>query len=165
MLLDSESRLLSLYELKHGNMPEKERIIEYKKDEELTVIWKPDTCIHSANCVKGLAHVFKPSERRWIQTENASTEELMNTIDTCPSGALSYKVKGHASESLEIKNQDVMDLEVLKDGPLKISGEVKVKHSDGREEVREKATFLCRCGQSSNKPYCDGAHSKTGFKE
>lgn len=146
-------------------MAEKERIIEYKKEEELTVIWKPDVCVHSANCVKGLAMVFKPSERRWIQTENASAQELMDTIDTCPSGALSYKVKGQVSSVKESKKQDVMELEVLKDGPLMIKGELKVKHSSGKEEVREKSTFLCRCGQSSNKPYCDGAHSKTGFKE
>lgn len=58
---------------------------------EITVVWKPDICEHSANCVRGLPQVFKPGEKPWIRVENASTQEIKNTIDTCPSGALSYK--------------------------------------------------------------------------
>ena len=58
---------------------------------ELTVVWKPDVCIHSGNCVKGLPEVFKPGERPWVKVDKASSEELRKTIDTCPSGALSYK--------------------------------------------------------------------------
>ena len=58
---------------------------------EVTVVWKPDLCEHSGNCVRGLPQVFKPGERPWVKVESASTEEIKNTIDTCPSGALSYK--------------------------------------------------------------------------
>lgn len=58
---------------------------------EVTVVWKPDICIHSGNCVKNLPEVFKPQERRWIQVENASPKQIMNAIDKCPSGALSYR--------------------------------------------------------------------------
>jgi len=58
---------------------------------EITVVCKPDVCIHSGNCVKNLSTVFKPKERPWIQVENASSEEIMNAIDKCPSGALSYR--------------------------------------------------------------------------
>ena len=58
---------------------------------EITVVWQPDLCIHSANCVKNLPVVFKPKEKPWIRVENASSEEIMNAIDKCPSGALSYR--------------------------------------------------------------------------
>ena len=58
---------------------------------EITVVWQPDICIHSANCVKNLSAVFKPKEKPWIRVENASSEEIMNAIDKCPSGALSYR--------------------------------------------------------------------------
>ena len=58
---------------------------------EITVVWKPDVCIHSGNCEKKLSAVFKPQERPWIQVENASTEEIMNAIDKCPSDALSFR--------------------------------------------------------------------------
>ena len=58
---------------------------------EMTVVWKPDLCEHSGNCVRGLPQVFKPGERPWVKIENASSDEIRNTVDTCPSGALSYK--------------------------------------------------------------------------
>ena len=56
---------------------------------EVTIVWKPVLCSHSANCVKGLPSVFKPRESPWIQTENATTEELVAQVQLCPSGALS----------------------------------------------------------------------------
>ncbi|CAI8702074.1 (4Fe-4S)-binding protein [Chryseobacterium sp. MYb7] len=57
----------------------------------ITVIWQPKKCIHSAICVKTLPKVYNPKERPWIKAENASPEELKNQIDLCPSGALSYQ--------------------------------------------------------------------------
>jgi uncharacterized Fe-S cluster protein YjdI len=60
---------------------------EYKK-EDVTILWQPDKCIHSAVCVKGLSKVFKPKESPWIQTENASKEEIANHIQACTLVAL-----------------------------------------------------------------------------
>jgi len=57
---------------------------------EITVVWQSGKCIHSANCAKGNPDVFKPREKPWIQPENSTSEKIMQTIDTCPSGALSY---------------------------------------------------------------------------
>ena len=57
----------------------------------ITVIWQPKKCIHSAICVKTLPKVYNPKDRTWIKAENASPEELKNQIDLCPSGALSYQ--------------------------------------------------------------------------
>jgi uncharacterized Fe-S cluster protein YjdI len=58
---------------------------------EVTVIWQSDLCTHSANCVKNLPAVFRPGEKPWIAVAGGSSEEIMNTIDKCPSGALSYR--------------------------------------------------------------------------
>lgn len=63
---------------------------EYKKD-DVTILWQPDKCIHSAVCVKGLSKVFKPKEQPWVQTENASKEEIVKQVLACPSKALSIK--------------------------------------------------------------------------
>ncbi|MTI29678.1 (4Fe-4S)-binding protein [Xanthovirga aplysinae] len=57
---------------------------------EVTVVWQPKKCIHSAFCAKGLPEVFQPKEKPWIKIEAASTEQLVNQIEACPSGALSY---------------------------------------------------------------------------
>ena len=47
-------------------------------------------------------------------------------------------------------------------GPVKCEGRLTIKGSDGRATATDKA-FLCRCGASGNKPYCDGTHKKIGF--
>ena len=69
-------------------------IKEYKKG-ALTIVWKPEACIHSTICWKaatGLPSVFNPFEKPWIKTEGASVEELVEQIKKCPSGALSYYI-------------------------------------------------------------------------
>lgn len=57
---------------------------------EVTIVWQSSKCIHSANCVKNNPEVFHPKEQPWIQPENSTTEKIIETIKTCPSGALTY---------------------------------------------------------------------------
>jgi uncharacterized Fe-S cluster protein YjdI len=59
---------------------------------EVTIIWKPDLCIHSGNCVKGLGEVFKPKENPWIDPTKAGTEQIIDQVKKCPSGALSFEM-------------------------------------------------------------------------
>jgi uncharacterized Fe-S cluster protein YjdI len=58
---------------------------------EITVLWEASKCTHSANCVRNLSQVFQPKEKPWIKMENATSEEIINTVSKCPSGALSIK--------------------------------------------------------------------------
>jgi CDGSH-type Zn-finger protein len=54
---------------------------------------------------------------------------------------------------------------VMPGGPLKISGSFEIT-LPGKGIVEQKKTvFLCRCGGSSNKPYCDGTHKRNGFSD
>jgi uncharacterized Fe-S cluster protein YjdI len=71
---------------------EENTVINYYK-EDLVVIWKPHVCIHSKKCWKGLGTVFKPLEKPWVKIDGANAEQIMQQIDQCPSGALSYKKK------------------------------------------------------------------------
>lgn len=64
--------------------------IKYK-NEDITVIWKPNTCIHSKKCWKELGDVFKPLEKPWVKIDGASSQRIIEQIDRCPSGALSYR--------------------------------------------------------------------------
>ena len=57
---------------------------------EVTIVWQSGKCIHSANCVTNNPSVFHPKEKPWILPEASSSEKIMQTIDTCPSGALTY---------------------------------------------------------------------------
>ena len=52
---------------------------------ELTVIWKPGLCIHAGVCVRMLPQVYRP--RLW------PTRQLIEQIECCPSGALSYRLR------------------------------------------------------------------------
>lgn len=50
------------------------------------------------------------------------------------------------------------------DGPYYIKGKVKIVTEGGRAiAVDGDEIWLCRCGHSANKPFCDGAHKKAGF--
>ena len=60
---------------------------------EVTIVWKPEMCQHSRVCwskTTGLPEVFNPAEKPWIKPEAATTEQLIEQIKKCPSGALSY---------------------------------------------------------------------------
>jgi uncharacterized Fe-S cluster protein YjdI len=59
----------------------------------ITIIWKPETCIHSTLCWKGLRSVFDPAQRPWIQPEGTGIEQIIQQIAKCPSGALSFVYK------------------------------------------------------------------------
>ena len=59
---------------------------------EITIIWKPDVCIHSGVCVRGLGGVFDPKRKPWIDMSQSDSEHIMEQIKKCPSGALSYIV-------------------------------------------------------------------------
>ncbi|MBS0308693.1 MAG: CDGSH iron-sulfur domain-containing protein [Proteobacteria bacterium] len=52
----------------------------------------------------------------------------------------------------------------LTDGPLQIKGSLEIVTGTGRTIQRTTETYLCRCGASGNKPFCDGSHKKIGFK-
>jgi len=65
-------------------------IIKKYTNGEVTIVWKPNTCQHSSVCFKGLPGVFNPALRPWITPEDSTTEEIINQVKQCPSGALTY---------------------------------------------------------------------------
>lgn len=54
-------------------------------------------------------------------------------------------------------------IRVLPNGPFEVQGEVFVKRGDGALVSEDQTVYLCRCGASKNKPFCDGSHSEAGF--
>ncbi len=56
-------------------------------------------------------------------------------------------------------------IKTLKDGPYEVKGALELVDSKRESfKLADEAIYLCRCGQSSNKPFCDGTHTKVGFK-
>jgi hypothetical protein len=93
---------------------------------------------------------------------SATTDEVIKTVDNCPSGALTYERNNVMSEIEETVEPTVKIL-VLKAGPLQIEGPCAIVDKEGKETIKQGKVFLCRCGGSSNKPYCDGTHKKNEF--
>jgi uncharacterized Fe-S cluster protein YjdI len=129
---------------------------------EIKVLWNADLCIHSANCVNGLNAVFNPKQKPWINMQAASTEKIINAVNNCPSGALTYKWKDEMEEEKQ-NEQSSVKIQVNEGGPYLVKGSVLVVDKDGSETVKEGTIALCRCGGSQNKPYCDGSHKNIEF--
>ncbi len=132
---------------------------------EVTIVWKPSVCIHSRLCwhtATGLPEVFNPSERPWINPQAATTDRIIEQVKKCPSGALSFYMNNDNEDIAEITVESLV--EVSPNGPLLVYGNLIVKDKEGNETHKSKVTAFCRCGQSSNKPYCDGSHIKIGFE-
>ncbi len=132
---------------------------------EVTVVWKPKTCIHATICWKGLIEVFNPRERPWVKMDGATTEKIIEQVRQCPSGALSYYLNAEvAADKIVAEAAQIMKVEVTPNGPYLIKTECLIVHADGKEETKTGTVALCRCGASANKPYCDGSHRKVEFK-
>ena len=57
-------------------------------------------------------------------------------------------------------------ISIMNNGSIRVEGDFEICDADGNTfglGGRNKIG-LCRCGQSSNKPFCDGTHAKVGFQ-
>ena len=57
---------------------------------EVNVVWQSGKCIHSGICVKNNPDVFQPKEKPWIKISGSSTDKIIETVQKCPSGALTF---------------------------------------------------------------------------
>ncbi|MBA0882919.1 (4Fe-4S)-binding protein [Flavobacterium undicola] len=70
-------------------MDPKDIVKEYTNG-EVTVVWQSGKCIHSGNCVRNNPAVFQPKEKPWIKIDASTTDKIIETIQKCPSGALTF---------------------------------------------------------------------------
>ena len=133
------------------------------RSESITVHWDSALCIHSGHCVQALRAVFDPKRRPWIMVENAGDELIAEVVHGCPSGALTY-VRHDAPDAPELP-PPTSTVVVNENGPLEIRGDIEVIDAEGATVRRSQHLFLCRCGNSRNKPYCDGSHRRVRFAD
>ena len=130
-------------------------------NEQIVVSWEPQYCIHTANCLNAEPEVFDSMRRPWIKPDAATADRIAAAVMKCPTGALHFRrVDGGEQEPVP----DETTVEPRTNGPLFVRGNLKFRTPRGdviREDTR---AALCRCGQSSNKPFCDGTHRVVGFR-
>lgn len=117
-------------------------------------------CLHAGECVRTLPAVFDPAQRPWILPDEGGAAEIERAVALCPTGALQCRrLDGTPAEDHNPGNQAV----VAANGPLYLRGRLELHRLDGTvEELR--AAALCRCGASTNRPFCDGSHRRAPFK-
>ena len=131
----------------------------------------PELILCDAEELCAFARFCDLGDRVWRLAEESNKQEskklCIKESELCPSGRL-VVIDKRTGKSLEEKYEPQISLiddpaqEVS--GPIWLKGAVPVESSDCFEyEVREKQT-LCRCGQSQNKPFCNGAHASCGYQ-
>lgn len=73
-------------------------ITRHYSNGEVTIVWKNKLCIHCGNCARGLSGVFHPKESPWIQPDNATTEKIIEQVNKCPSGALTFLMNEESTQ-------------------------------------------------------------------
>jgi len=133
----------------------KEKVYTYEND-DVTVTWDQQRCIHAEACVHGLPTVFDPDRRPWIDPDQADADAVEEVVQQCPTGALHMQRGGVDPETAPEANR----IGLFPNGPLLVRGDVELVDSDGEVLLRDTRIALCRCGLSANKPLCDGSHAE-----
>ncbi|MFN1834981.1 CDGSH iron-sulfur domain-containing protein [Balneola sp. MJW-20] len=136
------------------------KTFSYESD-NIKVTWDKKRCIHAEECVKGLPDVFNINQKPWIQPENAKADAIRNTIHKCPTGALQYEMLNSAQKETP---PEINIVRLAEDGPVYIHGDIVIEDLDGNELMKDTRVAMCRCGLSSNKPFCDNSHIEGAFK-
>ncbi|NNE71859.1 MAG: hypothetical protein HKN29_16060 [Rhodothermales bacterium] len=129
---------------------------------DIDVFWDGRLCIHVEECVRAHSEVFEKGRKPWAMPDAGPAEEAAEVCERCPTGAMTYVRKdGGPQESAP----DVNTVVIANDGPLYLSGDLEI---EGAGENMEGVSFraaLCRCGESSKKPFCDGSHANAEFAD
>ena len=125
-------------------------------------------CMHAKFCFNQKSGIRK------LMAKGADDDAKIHVsamTERCPSGTFVYELEidGEYQEIEADLPKQVSVIEADKPqesaGPLWVNGMIPVLRSDGKPlETRNRMT-LCRCGESKNKPFCDGSHAKVDFKD
>ncbi len=121
---------------------------------EITIHFNLGVCSHHGYCLE-LPAVFDLKRRPWINPDGAPVEEIIRTIERCPSGALAYTDKNGVYH-------DRLDrppaIRITRRGPFEITGGIILETDDGSKPQCDEHYCLCRCNKTRNQPFCDGSH-------
>jgi CDGSH-type Zn-finger protein/ferredoxin len=126
---------------------------------QITVLFNRLVCSASENCAKRLPEVFRKGEKPWIVPDRADVQRTIEVVQQCPSGALRYAVAGRIASN----PPRAPAIRIVRDGPYEVEGGVGISAVAWCEGASQDHFALCRCGQSKNKPFCDGSHHAAGF--
>jgi CDGSH-type Zn-finger protein len=124
--------------------------------ERITIHDNRGICAHAGHCTDELPAVFRMRQKPWIDPNAASPEEITAIVRKCPSGALSLATQLETDEAEPA-------IFVAPDGPYVVTGNPELLETELGQGASLGRFTLCRCGQSRNKPFCDGSHWSAEF--
>jgi len=127
----------------------------------LTVHDNRRICAHVGYCTAGAPGTFRKDERLWISAEGDPPVVVKQTISRCPSGALAYSENGQRHEERERP----AGVSICRHGLYEVVGGPGLQGQVESPPVCTEHCTLCRCGESANKPHCDGSHREAGFRD
>jgi CDGSH-type Zn-finger protein/uncharacterized Fe-S cluster protein YjdI len=128
----------------------------------ISVEWNQRLCIHIAECGRAEGDLFVGGRQPWCQPNLVNLEDVIEVVERCPSGALTYK----ANEQSVVESPDKENTVVVSyNGPYFVRGDLSIEGSPESHNGTAFRAALCRCGASKNKPFCDNSHEAIGFKD
>lgn len=128
----------------------------------ISVDWNERLCIHIAECGRAKGELFVGGRQPWCQPDLVALEDVVDVVERCPSGALTYKAKNQTVKEIPEKENTVM---VSYNGPYFVRGDLDIEASPGNMKGIAFRAALCRCGASKNKPFCDNSHETINFRD
>lgn len=121
---------------------------------EITIRFNIRVCSHAGVCFMKLPTVFDRAKKPWIDPDGAGAKEIMEVINRCPSGALSYST----AQPIAICIKRSPKIVIIENGPFNVQGGIRIRDEAGTEPYNHEHYCLCRCNKTKNAPFCDGAH-------
>lgn len=142
--------------------PIADRRDRYPTEDGVTVYDDRSRCAHFGQCTTRLPAVFRGDTEPFVDSDGAPSADITEVVGGCPSGALAYAV---GDDPTPVERHEPPSITPIVDGPYRVRGGVEVVGADGRPYERRERQTLCRCGQSRNKPFCDGSHWYAEFRD
>lgn len=119
-------------------------------------------CAHAGHCTDGLPRTFRYDQEPFVNPDADPVERIIETVNRCPSGALSYTIESAADAPPATTSEHPAIF--VSPGPYAVTGNIAIDQPMSRGASTSRYT-LCRCGGSKNKPFCDGTHWEIQFKD
>lgn len=139
----------------------------------ISIHFSLELCCHAGLCIKHLPTVFNSEKRPWINPNGDTMDKIIEACMRCPSGALTYSLDGVEygycgplqSNDMTAKKPQSLEtmpskVRLVNSGPLVANGNIDlIDDQESSRRLRDTYRFsLCRCGKSSNLPFCNGSH-------
>jgi CDGSH-type Zn-finger protein/ferredoxin len=128
---------------------------------EIIVLDNRGTCCHFGNCTDHLPTVFHEDGDRFVKPDGDTPENIMEIVRQCPSGALGFARNG-TTYTGEDREQEIY---VAGNASYYVRGGIELEGEPMNQGANREHYALCRCGQSKNKPFCDGTHWSIKFND